>query len=170
MKKLILLFVASLLLTQLLVAFPTQAATPFNSPLPPALTETSSVKVPANIYVFADCALGGQGEEIYLAGNLHIVSHTTLDPNGGYHSTLSFQPQGISGVGSTSGDKYQATGITRYSDNYLNLPYTTTYVNNFRIIGQGPGNNYLVHETYHITINANGELTAFVDNWSIDCK
>jgi hypothetical protein len=43
-------------------------------------------------------------------------------------------------------------------------------VNNFRIIGQGPGNNYLVHEVFHVTINANGEVTAYVDNFSIECK
>jgi len=43
-------------------------------------------------------------------------------------------------------------------------------VNNFRIIGQGPGNNFLVHETFHFTINANGNVTAFVDHFSVDCK
>ena len=45
-----------------------------------------------------------------------------------------------------------------------------TYINNFRIIGQDPDNNYLVHETFHVTVNANGELTAFVDNFSIEWK
>jgi len=29
-----------------------------------------------------------------------------------------------------------------------------TFVNNFRIIGQGPGNNFLVHKTLQIKINA----------------
>jgi len=43
-------------------------------------------------------------------------------------------------------------------------------VNNFYMIGQGPGNNFKVHETYHYTIDANGELTAFVDNFSVTCK
>jgi hypothetical protein len=43
-------------------------------------------------------------------------------------------------------------------------------VNNFRIIGQGPGNNYLVHETEHIIFNANGTLTVFHDNFSAACR
>ena len=43
-------------------------------------------------------------------------------------------------------------------------------MNNFRIIGQGPGNNFLVHETFHVTINANGVVTATVDNFSVECK
>jgi hypothetical protein len=43
-------------------------------------------------------------------------------------------------------------------------------VNNFRIIGQGKGNNFLVHENLHLTINANGVATAVHDNFSIDCR
>jgi hypothetical protein len=50
------------------------------------------------------------------------------------------------------------------------MPYNYTLVNNFRIIGQGAGNNFLLHETFHITVNANGELTAVADNYSVDCK
>ena len=47
---------------------------------------------------------------------------------------------------------------------------TLTFVNNFRIIGQGSGNNFLVHETLHITVNADGTITVFHDNFSIDCR
>jgi hypothetical protein len=43
-----------------------------------------------------------------------------------------------------------------------------TIVNNFKIIGQGPDNNYTVHENTQFTINANGDLTATVDNLKID--
>ena len=45
-----------------------------------------------------------------------------------------------------------------------------TFINNFRIIGTGPGNNFLVHEGAHITINANGIVTVVHDNLSIACK
>ena len=31
-------------------------------------------------------------------------------------------------------------------------------------------NNFLVHENTHVTVNANGEVTASVDNFSVDCK
>ncbi|MFL6546069.1 MAG: hypothetical protein ACJ8LM_12940 [Candidatus Udaeobacter sp.] len=88
--------------------------------------------------------------------------------SGYYH----FQPQGISGTGETTGVKYQATGITQesFKSSLQNGQANATYVNNFRIIGQGPGNNYLVHETLHFTINANGTTTVFHDNFSIDCK
>jgi len=79
-----------------------------------------------------------------------------------------FQPQGISGIGQTTGDKYQGTGVTQDEFN-ATVGVEETFINNFRIIGQGSGNNLLVHETFHITINANGSVTAFLDNFSIDC-
>jgi len=83
-----------------------------------------------------------------------------------------YQPKDLSGEGLSSGDKYQGTGVTQetYHVRGDSLPSTHTYINNFRFIGQGPGNNYLVHETWHMTINANGEVTAYVDNYSVECK
>jgi hypothetical protein len=131
-------------------------------------TVTTNEKIPIDLFVWVPCA----GEWIHLSGNLHVVHHVTWDANGGYHYAAHFQPQSLSGYGMLSGLKYQGTGVTRYNTNLRpdGYPYEHTYVNNFRMIGQGPGNNYLVHETFHITINANGEVTAYVDNFSVDCK
>lgn len=170
MKKLALLFVASLLLSQLLVAFPTEAATPFKSPAVPAITYTSNISLPTNLVVYVPCALGGQGEDLLLSGDLHILFHFTATPSGAYQYDSQYQPQGMSGVGSLSGTKYQATGMTRDSGRFTALPYAFTYVNNFRMIGQGTGSNYLVHENVHATINPNGQMTAYVDNYSVECK
>jgi len=33
--------------------------------------------------------------------------------------------------------------------------FETSFVNNFKIIGQGPGTNLLIHENFHLSINAN---------------
>ncbi len=123
------------------------------------------------IGVFIPCAAGGVGEVVFLSGPLHTLITYTINGNnvsGTYH----FQPQGISGTGETTGDKYQATGVTRQSfkSSLQNGQANFTYVNNFRIIGQGPGNNYLVHETLHFTINADGTLTVSHDNFSVECK
>ncbi len=70
-------------------------------------------------------------------------------------------PQGISGVGLDTGDKYQGAGVTQdhFKGSFNNGQFNQTFVNNFRIIGQGPGNNFLVHENFRLTINANGEVT-----------
>ncbi len=169
MKKLALILLASLLFTQLLVTLPTQAAAPFSSPLP-ALTDTYNLTVPTDLSIPIPCALGGQGEDVHLAGDLHVVLHFTIDASGGYHLDEHYQAQDITGVGMTSGVKYKATGVTRSSENFRFLPYSYTFVNNFRLIGEGPGNNLLLHETFHITFNGNGELTAVADNYGVDCK
>jgi len=84
-----------------------------------------------------------------------------------------FQPQGISGTGETTGDKYQATGVTKdfsFKLSFQNGQANQTFVNNFRIIGQDSGNNLLVHEVAHITVNANGTVTVSHDNFSAECK
>jgi len=106
-----------------------------------------------------------------LAGPLHTLITFTINGNN-FSGVFHFQPQGISGTGETTGDKYQATGVTQesFKTSLKNNQANLTFVNNFRIIGQGPGNNYLVQENMHVTINANGTLTVFHDNFSVACK
>ncbi|SRR5258708_219343 len=130
---------------------------------------TANVKIPVNIGVFIPCAAGGAGEVVFLTGNLHVLIRFTIDNGGGIHAGAHFQPEGISGVGQTTGDKYQGTGVTQDEFN-AKVGVEETFINNFRIIGQGNGNNFLVHETFHITINANGDVTTFLDNFSVDCR
>jgi hypothetical protein len=130
---------------------------------------TVSQNFPIDILVFVPCANGGAGEEVELTGTLHDLFHVTFAPSGVYRFSVVDNPQGITGTGFTTGAKYQGTGITR--DNFGGrVGYEETFVNNFRIIGQGSGNNFLVHENLHITVNANGTLTAFLDNFSVECK
>jgi hypothetical protein len=119
--------------------------------------------------VFVPCADGGNGELVVFEGNLHVLTAVTFDRRGGVHVKTHNQPQGLTGVGQTTGDQYQATGVTQDEFN-AKVGQTYTFVNNFRIIGQATGNNFLVHETYHLTINANGTVTAVHDNFTIDCK
>jgi hypothetical protein len=134
-----------------------------------ATTYKTNIFEQTDILVYVPCALGGMGEYVYLSGPLHILMVTTYNAGGGYMSKTHFQPQGISGVGQTSGVRYQATGGTQ--DTFTGRIGTTyTYINNFKIVGQGPGNNYMVHETFHYTVNANGSVTAYLDNFSVECK
>jgi hypothetical protein len=154
----------TLFLTVLMILFAVSGASAA------AETFTESANIPLDLEVFVPCAAGGAGEMVFLSGSLHTQSHFTADGAGGFLTESHFSPQGVSGVGLTSGDKYQATGVTRDSFHVTGLPYESTFVNNFRIIGQGTGNNYLVHENFHLTVNANGEVTASVDNFRVECR
>jgi hypothetical protein len=75
----------------------------------------TNIKVPIDIGVFIPCAADGAGEVVFLTGNLHILLRFTMDQAGGIHVASHFQPQGISGNGQTTGDKYQGTGVTKMS-------------------------------------------------------
>src|SRR5438105_11406163 len=125
-----------------------------------------------NLTVFVPCAAEGAGELVDLSGPLHTLITFTINGNN-VSGTAHFQPQGLSGTGETTGDKYQATGVTKDTSFKLSLQNgqaNQTFVNNFRIIGSGAGNNFLVHEDAHITFNRNGAMTVFHDNLSIECK
>jgi len=132
----------------------------------------TSLSIPIELLVFVPCANGGSGEVIDVSGPLHVVSQLTVSASGNFSDYFHFQPQGITGTGETTGLKYQATGITEqsFSGSLQNGQLALTFVNNFNIIGQGPGNNFLVHETLHFTINADGTLTVSFDNLTVDCK
>jgi hypothetical protein len=138
----------------------------------PAAGFTSQASVPLSLSVYVSCAAGGAGEVVDLAGSLHILTHVTLNAAGGYVFRTHSQPQGVSGSGATTGTKYQGTGVTQETTHAAaaGLPYTHTAINNFRIIGRGPDNNYLVHVNTHVTVNANGDVTAEVSHASIECR
>jgi hypothetical protein len=136
-------------------------------PTPTRAEVLTNTVVPITILVNIPCV----PETVLLTGELHVLIAQEVDSNGGIHIKSHSQPQGISGVGMLTGDKYQGTGVTQeHFNDHAGLPIEDTFVNNFRIIGQGPGNNFLVHTTLHITIDANGVLTADVVNASTDCK
>ena len=136
-----------------------------------ATTSTTNEIVPFSDVVFVACANGGAGEDVALSGTLHILEHLTENGNN-FSLKLHAQPQGVSGEGLTTGDKYQATGVTqeRIGGSFQNGSFEDTFINNFRIIGQGPGNNFLIHQTIHVTVNANGVVTSEVENSTADCK
>ena len=156
MKKFVM---SSVLAVLSAMAVPAQAAVLINE------------SIDISLEVFVPCANGGAGELVVLNGPLHNLITFTI--NGSRVSGKShFQPQGISGVGLATGDTYQATGVTQdhFSGSFNNGQFSATFINNFRIVGQGPGNNFLVHENFHLTINANGEVATTHDNFNVECK
>jgi hypothetical protein len=134
-----------------------------------AETFTASSKFEAQFQVFVDCAAGGAGELVNFSGIINDVFHVTMK---GDKFILKFhdQPQGIVGIGETTGARYQATGVTQETTTSGTVGITDSFVNNFKIIGPGPGNNFLIHENIHVTVNANNTVTASHDQFTVDCK
>ncbi len=176
MKKIISLMMLAAVLG-LFVLSCDQASNPVETPLSDqngvtlakASTFKSNVSFPIDLIFFVPCAAGGAGEDVHITGDIHDLFHTTLDGRGGFHNEAHQNAQGVRGTGLTTGDKYQATGAAHFSFNGQ-VGFEQTIVSNVHIIGQGSGNNLLMHQTFHITVNANGTVTAFVDNFSVECK
>ena len=114
-------------------------------------------------------ANGRTGELVILSGELHIV--TTIQETGnGVRISNHFQPVGVTGTGAVSGATYHGVGIT-LQQVFVEPPppFDLTVVNNFYIIGEGGAANFYVHATIHLTVNANGEVTADIANTSTTC-
>lgn len=133
---------------------------------------TQNVTIPFAQDIFVPCANKDAGEVVFISGNLHVLEEFTSNQAGGFVSKFHFQPQGATGKGLVTGDVYRATGVTQETVTVQGdgLPYEFTYVNNFKIIGPGSNNNLLVHDTIHVTINNNGQITAQVTNSSVECR
>jgi len=142
------------------------------SGVPPAAAEvTENDKIPVEIDLDIPCANGGAGELVSLTGDLHVLTTFDINANvvrGRFHD----QPEGIKGFGSITGDRYEATGVSQgqFKASLQNGQAIVSFINNFRIIGQGTGNNFLVHQNVHLIINANGDMTTVVDQVRADCK
>jgi len=136
-----------------------------------AVTSNSNVTIPVDFLQFVPCANGGVGELVEVSGPLHMLSQVTGSTSGNALFYAHFQPQGVTGTGLVTGDKYQGTGITQTTSTFgTQFPVTRTFENSFYLIGPGPNNNFKVHETFHVTVNANGDVTAFADNFTVTCQ
>lgn len=135
--------------------------------VPPAVTFTTNEYVDMVFPVVIPCAR----ENVDLTGRIHFLNTVTITGNRLTIKTLA-NPQGISGTGTISGDKYQGTGVSGdiSSGSLINGQYSYTYTNNFRIIGQGTGNNLLISVVAHITVNADGTVTSMLDTFTFECR
>jgi hypothetical protein len=136
------------------------------------MATSAAASVQTNIVIPFNATLSNAclGEPVTLTGNLHVLVIVQETGNGTFVLTHA-QPQGIEGTGQTSGALYRGTGVTR-SSAFLDAapPFDVTFVNNFRIIGAGDANNFMVHQVVHMTVNANGEVTATVSQIDVSCQ
>jgi hypothetical protein len=110
------------------------------------------------------------GEAIHLSGTLLAEFSFTESSGGNVEIGFHFNPQGITGVGLTSGATYHATGVTLGTTTIkAKGGISDTFVNNFKIIGEGSAPNFLQTDVIHLTVNANGVVTASVEKSMIRC-
>ena len=130
-----------------------------------------NVSIPVELVSAVPCENVVEGEVVTLTGDLHILTRYVINGNI-VRGAIHFQPQGISGYGSITGDRYHASGLSQgqFKSSLHDGQAITLFENDLRIIGPGRGNNFLVHEKLHLTINANGDMAAVVDHVSVRCE
>ena len=124
-------------------------------------------KIPFDVVLAPEEACG---EAIHLSGTLLAQFSFTETSGGNVEMGFHFNPQGITGVGLTSGATYHATGVTRGTTTIrAKGGISDTFVNSFKIIGEGSAPNFLQTDVIHLTVNAKGEVTASVEQSIIRC-
>jgi hypothetical protein len=107
------------------------------------------------------------GEWVHITGETHIMTSLTNDGAGGSHSVWHFNSR-AQGIGLTTGNEYIGRHVEQENVNFKPpFPHEETFVQNIRMIGRGNVPNFVLHWNVHVTINANGEVTAEVNNFRI---
>ncbi len=138
-------------------------------PKPAKAEKVYNIRFPVYFTDFNPCANNGAGEDIEFSGDLHVRWSITVDSDGGFHGSVTENYQGVGGVGLTTGAKYRSTAaVTETMNGKVGENYTL--VVGIRYIGQGSGNNFVTTIKQHYTVNANGEITSYIDESSIECR
>jgi hypothetical protein len=147
---------------------PTSAAAIPKSVGTPAATSSAGVvsntiiPIPENVVLFDACT----GEGVHVSGTIHLVTLLTEDANGGTHAQMHFNVQGVSGVGVVSGTKYRGIhNETHASNSGRPAPSEFTTRIDIKLISEGSSSNLTIRDALvHVTVNADGSVTASIDN------
>jgi hypothetical protein len=125
----------------------------------------NDTRTPVSGTVFNPC----NGEPVPFQGYIHSTFRLEFDNGGGIHVGSHFNAQGITGVGAISGATY--TGNQADNDQF-NAKYgeEETFETHFSEIAHGPVPNFVLFEVAHVTVNANGTVTVFFDNFRSECQ
>jgi hypothetical protein len=131
-----------------------------------AETETHTETIPLeNVLLSGSCP---NTEVIEASGTLKIITHTTLDANGGFHGKDQILNIGLSGIGQTTGDEYRITssgGSSTFSSED-GSPVKSTLTGTSHITD---GISQKGKITIQLTVNANGELKVDDVKFKLTC-
>lgn len=110
------------------------------------------------------------GESVELVYDVQITAARTVNANNeSYSSHLKYHGTGL---GLSSGAKYvyhvEANRAIHRSSN--DGAYTQSWPETFKLQGQGGAGDWFAKAWFHITINANGEVTSDFLNWESGCR
>jgi hypothetical protein len=109
------------------------------------------------------------GELVTGTGQCVIVTTVTDSPGGGYQSHEEYQCHGTA-VGDTTDTYFTFHQAGTFGFGTNGTTVTGTQVSNFQLISQGSAPDQRVQHTIHSTIDSNGYVAVFFDNFIIVCQ
>ena len=110
-------------------------------------------------------------ETVSIDGNLHVIVNATLDHSGGIHLGISVNTNDVHGTGDPSGIKYSGHANVNGRLNLTSGAQEATLIVNLGLQSQGSASNLKIKLTAHITVNANGNVTSVVfDFTGLECS
>lgn len=132
-----------------------------------ATTVTSNASFP-----FTETTATCDNVFVTLTGKMHVLAHVTTDAQGGRHAVLQINTEEVKGT-DEAGNKYVSSATNNDSLNEAGMTGSQsehTITTKFLLIGRGNLPDLLVKTTMHLTINAEGEMTAEVTNVVAQCR
>jgi hypothetical protein len=113
------------------------------------------------------------GENVLITdGQVCTSVSLKVDASGGFHFTFQFKSDFV-GVGLTTGASYVEHNAAGEVENVsgTSLQFNFDFKQNYHVQTSGPANNLTIKELDHITVDANGNITAMqVIEQIDDCK
>ncbi|HZU14402.1 MAG TPA: hypothetical protein VFB58_16300 [Chloroflexota bacterium] len=109
------------------------------------------------------------GEPMDFTGSIHMSGTVTTTASGTFHLDFHDNAAGIKAIGETTGAQYIGTQNDHFTINTA-AGGTITENGSFKAIGQGSLPNWTSSYLLHVTVDANGNLTAYVDNFTANCS
>ena len=132
------------------------------------ITETNHFVFPQVFTIVNPCT----GDALSFTGDFVAITHVTVTDAGHVVVVSNGHSSREVGVDLTTGQTFRllssAASVGTFQASGAPSEFTVGLTNNF--VGQGPANNLIQHELQHITINANGEVSASLDQVSIECR
>jgi hypothetical protein len=109
------------------------------------------------------------GEDVTFTGTLHMVFHFHVDNSGGMHLDSLENTSNVKGVGMVTIVKYVISQTDNMTLNLDPASETTTALHENEISQTRVVPDFKLHFIFHITLNANGTVTAVVFKPSATC-
>ena len=123
----------------------------------------TQLRIPVNGAVFNPC----NGETVTFSGIEHFIASETSNGGGGFHLAERDNIH-VTATGSL-GNSYEGNEEDSFELNGR-FGVEQTIPQTFSEISNGSAPNFEVHSLFHITVNPNGTVTAFVDNFTASCR